>query len=41
VAIDPQALAAADDYLETYRELWEKRLDSLEAYLASTKVGRE
>jgi len=37
VAIDPQALAAADDYLETYRELWEKRLDSLDAYLASMK----
>lgn len=33
VSIDPNALAAANDYLEMYRQLWEQRLDSLDAYL--------
>ena len=33
VAIVPGTLALASEYLETYRELWERRLDSLGAYL--------
>ncbi len=33
VTIVPQTLAAVDDYLENYRELWEARLDSLDNYL--------
>lgn len=35
VTIDPQALAAANDYLEVYKQLWEQRLDSLDQYLKS------
>src|ERR1700677_1512804 len=35
VSIDPVALAAADDYLEDYKRLWERRLDSLDTYLKS------
>jgi DNA-binding transcriptional ArsR family regulator len=37
VTINPKALAAADRYIESYREVWEKRLDALDAYLTSTK----
>lgn len=37
VTLVPAALAAADDYLETYRALWEERLDSLDKYLKSIK----
>lgn len=33
VSIAPDALAAASTYLETYRKLWENRLDSLDNYL--------
>lgn len=33
VHISPQALANADAYLEQYRQLWEQRLDALEALL--------
>jgi len=33
VSIVPRALADADDYLRQYRQLWEKRLDSLEDLL--------
>lgn len=33
VTIVPEALAAADNYIETYRQLWEDRLDSLDNYL--------
>jgi DNA-binding transcriptional ArsR family regulator len=33
VTIDAKALAAANDYLESYRQLWEDRLDSLAKYL--------
>src|SRR5690242_1847410 len=33
VAIDSKTLAAASDYFDTYRRLWEQRLDSLDAYL--------
>jgi DNA-binding transcriptional ArsR family regulator len=36
VSIDPQALARANEDLETYRRLWEQRLDSLDNYLQST-----
>jgi DNA-binding transcriptional ArsR family regulator len=35
VTIDPVALAAANDYLESYKRLWEQRLDSLDVYLKS------
>src|SRR5580704_4670056 len=35
VAIDPVALAAASDFLEDYRQLWEQRLDTLDTYLQS------
>lgn len=31
--LEPQALEAATDWLETYRRLWEERLDGLERYL--------
>jgi len=37
VSIDPIALAAANDYLEKYKELWEQRLDSLDQYLKNVK----
>ena len=41
VSIEPKALAAADLYLENYKELWEQRLDSLGAYLETiTKEGK-
>jgi DNA-binding transcriptional ArsR family regulator len=41
VAIDPTGLAAANGYLEGYRELWEQRLDSLDAYLQNiNKKGK-
>lgn len=33
VSMNAQALENADSYLEQYRQLWEKRLDSLGAYL--------
>jgi DNA-binding transcriptional ArsR family regulator len=35
ITIDPAALAIANDYLENYKQLWEKRLDSLDQYLKS------
>lgn len=35
ITIVPQTLAAADDHLESYRRLWETRLDSLGKYLGS------
>ncbi len=42
VTIEPRALAAADDYLEEYRQLWEQRLDALDDYLKSvTKKGKQ
>jgi len=40
VSIDPNGLAAASDYLDTYRELWERRLDSLDTYLTSFNKRR-
>ena len=33
VSLAPKALAAANDYLEHYRQLWENRLGSLDKYL--------
>ena len=32
--LEPQALKSVDEWLEEYRQLWEKQLDRLEAYLA-------
>ena len=32
--LEPHALKAVDGWLETYREMWEQRLDRLEDYLA-------
>ncbi|HEU5114470.1 MAG TPA: metalloregulator ArsR/SmtB family transcription factor [Candidatus Paceibacterota bacterium] len=37
VEIVPEALANANGYLETYRNLWERRLDRLDAYLKKIK----
>jgi DNA-binding transcriptional ArsR family regulator len=37
VTINPKALAAANEYLETYRQLWEKRLDSLDSFIKTSK----
>lgn len=39
VSIDPIALAAANTYLEDYKELWDKRLDSLDEYLKLINKG--
>ena len=33
VSLAPKSLAAASEYLEKYRELWENRLESLDKYL--------
>jgi DNA-binding transcriptional ArsR family regulator len=33
VQLSPQALDSATDYLESYRRLWEERLDALEELL--------
>jgi DNA-binding transcriptional ArsR family regulator len=41
VTIDPHALAAANDYLEMYRQLWEDRLDSLDRYIKSINDNGE
>lgn len=35
VAVSPPALASASAWLEKYRDLWEKRLDSLERYVTT------
>jgi DNA-binding transcriptional ArsR family regulator len=35
VTIDPEALTAANDYLEIYQQFWEQRLHSLDKYLKS------
>ena len=32
--LEPEALKAVDGWLETYRQMWEQRLDRLEDYLA-------
>lgn len=36
VSISPEGLKKADEYIESYRRLWEGRLDSLEEYLRNT-----
>ncbi|HEX4775073.1 MAG TPA: metalloregulator ArsR/SmtB family transcription factor [Candidatus Saccharimonadales bacterium] len=38
VALSPGALADADAYLQQYRELWESRLDKLEALLEQEQL---
>ncbi len=40
VTLSPQALAAANTYLENYRHLWDHRLDSLDKYLKSINKTR-
>jgi DNA-binding transcriptional ArsR family regulator len=37
VSMNAQALEDAERYLEQYKQLWEKRLDSLDQYLLSNK----
>jgi DNA-binding transcriptional ArsR family regulator len=37
IAPSPPAFLSAAEYLETYRELWEKRLDNLEVFLETNK----
>jgi DNA-binding transcriptional ArsR family regulator len=37
VELTPQALAPAMEYLEMYRQMWERRLDALEIFLKETK----
>lgn len=39
VTIEPQALAAASDFLEQYKQLWERRLDTLDEYVKSISTG--
>jgi DNA-binding transcriptional ArsR family regulator len=38
IALNPASLAAANRYLEQYREMWEQRLDSLDRYLKKTQT---
>jgi DNA-binding transcriptional ArsR family regulator len=38
IALNPATLAAADNYLEQYRHMWEQRLDSLDHYLKKTET---
>lgn len=40
VSISPNTLAAASNYLETYKQLWENRLDSLDKYLESINKNK-
>ena len=35
VLMAPKTIDAASDYLETYKKVWDDRLDSLEAYLST------
>jgi DNA-binding transcriptional ArsR family regulator len=37
VTLAPPGLAIANAYLEGFRQLWENRLDALDAYLKSTR----
>ncbi len=41
VSITPGTLATASNYLENYKQLWEKRLDSLDKYLKSIKKNKK
>src|SRR5690242_10369791 len=36
--LEPAALKGVDDWLETYRRLWEQRLDRLEDYLKTLQT---
>jgi DNA-binding transcriptional ArsR family regulator len=40
VTAAPKPLSEASAYLESYRELWERRLDSLEVYLQAIKIKK-
>lgn len=35
ITFEPQAMEIANEYLETFRQHWEQRLDSLDKYLNS------
>ncbi|HVS58495.1 MAG TPA: metalloregulator ArsR/SmtB family transcription factor [Candidatus Saccharimonadales bacterium] len=37
VSIMPDTIRNIDEYLDSYRQLWERRLDSLEDYLNETE----
>ena len=39
--IEPDALRSVDDWLESYRRLWEERLDRLDDYLRELQARRE
>jgi DNA-binding transcriptional ArsR family regulator len=39
-ALDPAPLAAANNYLEKFRELWENRLDRLDRYVEQLQTKR-
>jgi DNA-binding transcriptional ArsR family regulator len=41
VSLAPNTLAAASNYLETYKQRWENRLDSLEKYLKSVHKSKK
>jgi len=41
VSISPDTLAVASDYFETYRQLWENRLDRLDTYLKSHHMNKQ
>jgi DNA-binding transcriptional ArsR family regulator len=41
VSISPNTLADANQYLETYRQLWENRLNSLDKYLKSINKNKK
>jgi DNA-binding transcriptional ArsR family regulator len=40
-ALDPAPLAAANNYLEKFRELWENRLDRLDRYVEQLQTKRK
>ena len=37
VSLNPAALAEASDFLEAYRRLWDRRLESLDKHLKNRK----
>jgi Predicted transcriptional regulators len=39
--LEPEPLKALDNWLEEYRELWDRRLDRLEDYLATLQAKDE
>jgi len=39
--LEPAALKGASDWLEEYRDLWEGRMDRLDAYLRRTAANEE